>query len=343
MGVAVGGLIEGKEVNLEYFSNKTIAIDAYNTLYQFLTTIRGADGTPLKDKQGKVTSHLVGLFGRSTSLMQLGIKTVYVFDGKPPALKQRTIEMRRKIKEEAERKLKEATEQQLVGDMRKYASMTTRLDKDMVAEAKQLLSYLGLPYIEAPSEGEAQAAHMVKKGDAYAVGSQDFDALINGTDRLVRNLSIAGKRKIANTFSYEQLKPELIELSEVLNTLGIDRNQLIVLALLVGTDYNPGGIKGIGPKTALKMLKTYGSNFDKIFEEAKWNDNFDFSWHEIYDLMNDMPVSDSYVLEWNRIDISRITSFLVDEHNFSEDRVTSTLSKLQKEDNKKNQRSLSDF
>lgn len=343
MGVAFKDLIISEEIKLDDLKNKVMILDAYNILYQFLTTIRGIDGTPLRDSKGNTTSHLVGLFSRTASLMQKGIKPVFVFDGKPPELKQKVHEQRNAIKAEAEKKFLEAKEKMDVEEMKKYAARTSRLSKDMVEESKKLVSLLGIPFIQAPSEGEAQAAYMVKEGNGFAVGSQDFDSLIHGATRLVRNLSISGRRKSGKTSAYDTVKPEIIDLSQNLNNLGIDQNQLIALAMIIGTDYNPGGIKGIGPKNALKLVKQHKSDFNSLFMETKWNDFFDFEWTEVYYLIKKIPTTDDYELKWKNADDEEIFRLLVDEHDFSVERVKSTLEKLKKESSTKQQKSLGDF
>jgi len=342
VGVAFKDLIISKEITLDYLENKILILDGYNVLYQFLTTIRSRDGTLFTDSNGNVTSHLMGLFSRTSKLIQKKIKLVFVFDGKPPELKRKTTEQRKSLKLEAERKYNEAKKREDEEDMKKYAARTSRLTRDMVDEAKKLITLMGLPVVQAPSEGEAQASHMVRKNDGFAVGSQDFDSLIHGADKLVRNLSISGRRK-RNNAVYDTVKPELIDLSDNLNNLGIDQNQLITLAMIVGTDYNPGGIKGIGPKNALKLVKQFKTNFDTLFKHVKWNDFFDFSWEEVYYLIKKMPVTDEYDLKWKNIDSDSISKLLIEEHDFSKDRVKSTLEKLDKETTKKQQKSLSDF
>ena len=342
MGVAFKDLIISKEIDLDSLKNKIIILDAYNVLYQFLTTIRSRDGSLLMNSNGNVTSHLVGLFSRTSNLMQKGLKLVFVFDGKPPELKQKTQEERKTIKIEAEKKYMAAKKRGDKEEMKKYASRTSRLSREMVNEAKELISLLGLPVIQAPSEGEAQAAYMVKKNKGFAVGSQDFDSLINGATKLVRNLSISGRRKKSKV-GYETVNPELIDLSENLNNLGIDQNQLIAMAMIIGTDYNPGGIKGIGPKNALKLVKQHKSNLNSLFKETKWDDNFDFPWSEVYDLIKELPTTDNYKLRWDKINNKKIKEMLVDRYEFSEQRVENTLEKLKKETSKKQQRSLGDF
>jgi flap endonuclease-1 len=343
MGVSFKDLIISKEIRLEDLKSKIIILDTYNVLYQFLTTIRGRDGALLADSKGNITSHLVGLFSRTTNLMQKGIKLVFVFDGKPPELKQKEQEKRKTLKLEAEKKFLEAKKREDKEEMKKYASRTARLSKEMVEESKELLSLLGLPIVQAPSEGEAQASYMVKKNKGFAVGSQDFDSIIHGATKLVRNLSISGRRKKGKSIAYETISPELIDLPENLNNLGIDQNQLIALAMIIGTDYNPGGIKGIGPKNALKLVKQNKSDFDSLFKEVKWDDYFDFSWEEIYYLIKKMPITEDYSLEWKDIDYDNLHELLINKHDFSEQRVKNTLEKLKKQTTGKQQRSLGDF
>ena len=343
MGVQISDLIVKKEIEISDLKNKVLVIDSFNLLYQFLTTIRSRDGSLLMDSKNNVTSHLVGLFSRTTKLMQQGLKLAFVFDGKPPELKLKERERRKKLKLEAEKKYKEAVEKEDIDEMKKYASRTTRLTPEMIDEAKKLIQALGLPIIQAPSEGEAQTAHMVKKEKAYAAVSQDFDSMTFGCPLLVRNLSIAGKRKKANKLAYETVKPEIIDLAENLNNLGIDQEQLIALTMLVGTDFNPGGIKGIGPKNAIKLVKKYPSDLDTLFEEVKWKDFFDFPWSEVFYLFKNMEVTDDYKLEWNNIDEDQILKLLVDEHEFSQERVSTTLKKLEKELGSKKQKGLGDF
>lgn len=343
MGVAFKDLIVGKEISLDDLSGKKLMVDAHNNLYQYLTTIMQRDGTPLMDSKGRVTSHLVGLFNRTTRFMQHGIMPAFVFDGKAPDLKAKERERRKSLKIEAQKRYEEAKEKEDTGEMKKYASRTARLTPEIIEESKKVIDALGLPIIQAPSEGEAQAAYIVKKGDAFATVSQDFDALLYGTQNLIRNLSIAGKRKKSGTSIYETVKPEMIDLTETLNSLGIDNNQLIALAMLIGTDYNTKGIKGIGPKNALKLVKKHGSDFDVLFKEVKWDEAYDFPWTDVYYLFQKMPVTDDYKLEWKEPDWDRLNKLLVDEHEFSQLRINSAKEKLMKNKETKQQKGLGDF
>jgi flap endonuclease-1 len=343
MGVQITEILPRKQIDYPALSGKTIAVDAHLALYQFITTIRQPDGTPLMDSTGNVTSHLMGIFTRSSNLMQKGIKLAYVFDGKPPELKRKTIEERKQGKIEAMKKYEHASE---LGDellMHKYAGRTARLTKEMIEESKELLSGLGIPIIQAPSEGEAEASYIVKKGDAFAVGSQDADSLLFGAPLLIRNLNVSARRKIAGTLAYEQVFPEKIELSEVLSALSITQSQLIAMSMLVGTDFNPRGIKGIGPKNAIKLVKKHKEDFSGLFTEVKWNESFEMPWEDVFEVISKMPVSDDYSLECRQIEQDKIREILCEKHQFSRERVEKTLAELEKECGKKAQKGLSDF
>ena len=344
MGLQFKDLVVKEEIAVKDLKDKILAVDSMNLLYQFLTTIRSMDGSALTDSKGRVTSHLIGLFSRTTSLMEKGLKLVFVFDGKAPDIKKKTWEKRTKIKKEAALKLKIAEEAGDLKEMRKFASRTVILDKDMIRDAKNVITALGLPILQAPSEGEAQTAYMVKKGDCFASISQDYDNLIFGCPTLVRNLSIEGKRKRAGKFAYEKIKPEMIKLQPVLENLDLEIDQLIVLAILVGTDYNPGGVKGIGPKTGLKLLKEFPNNFDAIFEKVEWQKNYpDLEWKEVFNTIKEIPVTDEYSLEWKSIEEDKLMHLLVEEHDFSEERVRSKLDKLRKVKGKLTQKGLGSF
>ncbi|MCF7901719.1 flap endonuclease-1 [Candidatus Woesearchaeota archaeon] len=343
MGVAITELLEGKEVKPEELSGKILAVDAFNTLYMFLTTIRGADGSPLMDSKGNITSHLQGLFGRFSNLMEKGLKFVFVFDGQPPELKTKERERRKALKEEAKELYEEAKQKEDVENMKKYAARTVFLTKEMIVEAKELLFAMGIPYVEAPSEGEAQAAFMVKKGDAYAVVSQDADSLISGSPRTIKNLSISRRRKMPGSYNYQVVNPELLSLKDNLERLELSQDELIALAILIGTDYNYGGVKGIGPKKGIKLVKKHKGDFNALFEEAKWSETFDFDWRKIFEVFKQMPVKEDYVIEFKNYDKEKLINLLVKKCEFNEDRVNSTLDKLDKAKKLNEQKGLGDF
>lgn len=273
--------------------------------------------------------------------MKEGIKLAFVFDGVPPELKQKERERRISLKKEAEFKYQKAAEVQDIESMKKYASRTSRLTGEMIEESKELISALGLPVIQAASEGEAQVAYTVNQGQAFAGISEDYDSFLYGIPLLVKNLTISGRRKFGATFV--NIKPKIINLSENLNNLGIDKDQLIVLAILVGTDYNPGGVKGIGPKTALKLVKEYKTDYDGIFKKVEWDKYFDFPWTDVYYLIKKMPVNKQYNLGWEKINKDKLLKLLVQEHNFSEERVNNAIGELLENEKTKKQKSICDF
>ncbi len=341
MGVAINDLLIKEEIDLDSLSGKVLVVDAPLWLYQFLTSIRQPDGSLLSDSNGNITSHLIGLSSRIPKLMEKGIKLAFCFDGKAPDLKKKERERRKGLKIDAEKKYEEAAKKKDLVEMRKYAVRTTRLTRDMIGEAKTLLEAFGIPVIEAPSEAEAQASFIVKNKDAFAVASNDADVLMFGAPKLIRNINLIGKRKKTSKLAYQTVKPELIDLAKNLNHLGIDNDQLIALSMLVGTDFNIGGIKGIGPKNAIKLVKKYKSDFDSLFKEAKWD--FEFPWTEVFYLIKKMPVSDKYELKWENVNREKVMKILVDNHDFAEERVSSTLNRLLKENEKKKQKGLGDF
>lgn len=322
MGADIGELLEREQVELEYFSGRKIAIDAFNTLYQFISIIRQPDGTPLKDSQGRITSHLSGILYRVSNMVDVGIKPIFVFDGEPPDFKKAEIEERRKRREEAEEKWIAAV-QAGDRDAKKYAQAAGKVDDYIISSSKQLLTYMGIPFVDAPSEGEAQAAYMAAKGDADFTGSQDYDSLLFGSPRLARNLAITGKRKLPGKNVYIDVKPEVIRLEDNLRRLGITREQLVDIAILVGTDYNEG-VKGVGVKKALNYIKTYGDVFRALKALKVGIDRVE----EIREFFLNPPVTDSYSITFRDPDAEKVIEFLCEEHDFSRERVEKALEKM---------------
>lgn len=323
MGVDISALVHGTTRRLEDFRGRTIAIDAYNTLYQFLTIIRQPDGTPLRDLEGRVTSHLSGLFYRTANLLERGIRPVFVFDGRPPELKRATLKERARIRDEAEVAYREAL---AAGDLRtawSKAVVSTKLTREMVQEAKGLLDAMGLPWIVAPSEGEAQASHMARKGAVWAAASQDFDSLLFGAPILVRNLTVTGRRRLPRSNRTVEIEPEEVHLDDVLKTLEITREQLVDLGLLVGTDFNEG-IRGIGPKKGLKLVKEHGR-----LEAVLAAKNLELpSYEEVRAIFLEPEVSEEFALSWREPDPEAIRRTLCERHNFSTDRIDAVLQRL---------------
>ena len=324
MGVNISDIVPRAKRSLTDLKGKWVAIDAYNTLYQFLSIIRQPDGTPLKDSQGRTTSHLTGLLYRTTNLMETGVKLVYVFDGKPHELKSDTIEGRRQIKEKAKEEWKIALEKGDLERARTKAQQTSVLTSDMVDASNELLRCLGIPCVQSPRDGEAQASYMASKGHVWAAASQDFDSLLFGAPTLIRNLTITGKRKLPRRREYVNVEPEEVTLDETLTSLEIKRDQLIDLAILVGTDFNEG-IKGIGPKKALKLIKKH-KNLEKVIEEKGFTiENFE----EVRNIFLKPDVTDEYEISLGKIDVDGVMKLLVDNYDFSEGRVRGALEKVE--------------
>jgi len=321
MGVDLSDIIKPEKIEFVNLKNKVIGIDASNAIYQFLSSIRQYDGTSLKDSHGNVTSHLSGLFYRTIKLMKFGIKPVYVFDGIPPELKFNTLERRSLAKEKAKEKYKEAIEKGNFEEAKKFAKRTSRLTKEMNEESKQLLEAMGVPYVQAPSEGEMQCAYMNKKQDVYAVATQDYDALLFGAQRIVRNLTFSGEREL-----------ELIELEKVLNDLKCTREQLIEMAILIGTDFNEG-VKGIGPKIAFKKVK------NNEIKDIK----FDFDVEEVKKIFLNLNVRDDYEIAFKEVNEEKVIEILCDKHDFSIERVKKALIELKLSYEEKKQKSLGEW
>lgn len=325
MGVDLGDSIPREKIELQDISGWTLAVDAYNTLYQFLAIIRGPSGEHLKDSRGRVTSHISGLFYRNVNLMELGIKLVYVFDGKPPELKTEEIERRSEQRREAKDQYLRALQAGEMAQARKYAEASTVLRRDMVADAKQLLEAMGIPYVDAPSEGEAQASVMAAEGSVNAVASQDHDSLIFGAPILVRNVTISGKRRLPSKGIMINVQPERITLKDVLSATSLTREQLVDFAILLGTDFNPDGFEGVGPVRALKYLKKYGA-LQEITELKDDLSGVDYG--AIRQLYLHPPATAGVRPEWRQPDPREIRSFLVDEHSFSNERVEAALARV---------------
>jgi len=326
LGVNLRDLVPKTIIKLNSLSGKSVAVDAYNALYQFLAIIRQPDGTPLKDRTGKITSHLSGLLYRSANLVEMGIKPVYVFDGAPPTLKEVEIKRRMRVKKEALIKYERALEEGKIEEARTYAQATSRLKDYMREDSKRLLTHMGIPWIQAPSEGEAQAAHLVKKRDANYCASQDYDSLLFGAPQLLRNVTISGRRKLPRKNVYIEVQPETVELSKVLRELNITHEQLIDVGILVGTDFNPDGVKGIGPKTALKLIQQHGT-LEKLvptMKEAK----FPVEPQRIREIFLHPKVTDNYRITWKEPDPEAVVDFLCRERDFSEERVRKALKKM---------------
>ena len=320
MGVKLTSIVTKKQLDFKDLANKKIVIDFSNSAYQFLSSIRQQDGTPLTDSKGNITSVYLGIWSRFTKLMQNNIKLAVVFDGKPPKLKEKEKERRSSLKQQAMEKLEKAETDE---EKLKFAKRTGRLTQEIIDGSKELIKAMGIPIIQAPSEADAQMAFMAEQKDVWATASSDIDCLIYGTPRLITNLTLSQRRRLPSG-NYIKTYPEMIILKDLLNEFQITRDQLLIMAILIGTDYNTG-VKGIGPKTALKLVKQY-KDYDELFKQVKP----DFNWKEIYAVFKSMPIMKNYQLKWGPPNKEKIKQLLVDKHEFSEERVDKTLKALNK-------------
>ena len=340
MGVQLSDIVDARKLSIDELQGRTIAFDGNNILYQFLSIIRGQDGQPLKDREGRITSHLSGLMYRNSNLMEQGVKIVYVFDGPPHSFKRTVLQRRQATRRTAKKQYEKAIEEGDKEKARRYGQQSVVATTDIIGESKKLLTLMGIPWVQAPGEGEAQTAHMALKGDVWGAASQDFDSLLFGAPRHIRNLSITGRRKLPRKNVYIKIEPEILELDKIKRDLGLNQSQLIDVGILVGTDYNPDGIKGIGPKTALKLIKEYG-NIDDVIPHIK-NADFPHPVEEIKELFLNPRVTDDFSLEWNKPDVAGLIGFLCGEHNFSQQRVMSAVEKMQKGAEQKGQKTTLD-
>jgi len=340
MGINLKDLVQTKEIKMEDLNGRTIGIDGYNILYQFLSTIRDRfTGEPLRNSKGQISSHLSGLFYRTVKLVETGINPIYVFDGKPPDFKRALIEERIKTRQKAKDRWQEALKKGDVEEVRIASQGAVKLTSDMLDSSKKLLDAMGVNWIQAPSEGEAQLAVMATKGDIWASASQDWDSLLFGANKFVRNLTSTGRRKVPRKERYIIVNPEFIELEKVLASLEINRDQLILLGMLVGTDYNPGGIKGIGPKNALKIVKEE-KTLENMLKKIEWN--FETSPEKIFAFFKNPPY-EKHEIQKKKLDIDEVKKILIEENDFLEERVGSTIDRLQKSNEENKQSNLGKF
>jgi flap endonuclease-1 len=334
MGLDLKPLVSSSPIMISELSGKVIAVDAYNIIYQFLATIRGATGELLTNNSGEVTSHLSGLFYRNINLLAENIKLIYIFDGKPSQLKSKEIERRRQAKQDAFKKYHEAITAGRFEDARKYGQATSVLTDKMVEESKMILTLLGIPYIQAPSEGEAAAAQLTQSNIAFACASQDYDSLLFGAKRLIRNLAISGKRKVPNRNVYVDIEPEIILQQQLLNETGLNLEQLVDVGILIGTDFNPGGIPGIGPKTALKLIKEYNKleKIDKIEDSVS-----NVPYEEIREIFLKQETLKIDNIKFGEINYDAVINLLCKEKDFSATRVNTSLDKVKKSITNRNQ------
>ncbi len=318
MGLPLRDIVTAQELPWDALAGRTLAVDGYNAVYQFLATIRQRDGHLFTDAQGRVTSHLMGAFYRTSSLLGEGVLPIWVFDGKPPERKTGTIRQRIALKERAEEEWQKALAEGDLETARRKAAQTSRLTRPMVEELVSMLHALGVPSVQAPGEGEAQAAVMTAKGQAWATASEDYDSLLFGAPRLVRGLAARGRGESA-------LKAQLIDRADLLATLGIDGEELITLGLLVGTDFNDGAT-GYGPKRSLKLVREH-LGFDRTLERAGLDP---VETKEVAEIFRHPNAADVPPPAFGPVDEEALRRLLVDEHGFAEGRVRTAIARARR-------------
>ena len=327
MGVKLKDLANPRKTSFENLSGNSIAIDGYNIIYQFLTTIRGPTGEPLMNSKGKITSHITGLFYRNINLLNNNIRPIYVLDGKPPQLKSTLIKKRKEIREKNQEKYQKAKEEGDLEQARRYAHSMIKINEGIINDVKKILDLMGIQCIQAPAEGEATVAYMNELDLVNYAVSQDYDSLLFGAKRLCRNLTVSGKRRIPRTNRYMNVEPEIIELKEFLRINEINREQLVDIAILIGTDYNPNGFTRIGPKTAIKNIKKYNriEEIPKIERELELIDV-----DQVRNMFLNPDVIKPEIIENKELKKEELISYLCDENDFSEERISNTIKKLDK-------------
>ncbi len=309
MGLPLREIVSAQELPWEALSGRTLAVDGYNAVYQFLATIRQRDGQLFCDSEGRVTSHLMGVFYRTTSLLHEGVLPIWVFDGKPPERKAGTIRQRIAVKERAEEEWQKALAAGDLETARRKAAQTSRLTRPMVEELRSLLSALGVPAHQAPGEGEAEAAAMAAQGTVWAAASEDYDSLLFGAPRLVRGLAARGRGGASPG-------AQLIDRAELLGALGINGEELILLGLIVGTDFNDGA-RGFGPKRALKLVREHLG-----FEATVARAGLDAAEAaEVAEIFRRPNATDVPPPTFGPIDEEALLRLLVDGHGFAEGRI----------------------
>ncbi|KAF2426195.1 flap endonuclease 1 [Tothia fuscella] len=305
---------------------RKVAIDASMSIYSFLIAVR-SDGQQLMSETGETTSHLMGMFYRTLRIVDNGIKPLYVFDGAPPKLKSGELAKRFQRKTEAQEQHEEAKETGTAEDVERFSRRTVRVTREHNAECQKLLKLMGIPYIIAPTEAEAQCATLAKAGKVYAAASEDMDTLTFDAPVLLRHL----------TFSEQRKEPiQEIHLDKVLEGLEMERTQFIDLCILLGCDYvDP--IKGVGSQTALKLIREH-KTLEGVLEY--------FATNKKYAVPDDWPFADARLLflepdvrpaddplcdfKWEAPDIEGLVDYLVKDKGFSEDRVRSGAARLKK-------------
>jgi flap endonuclease-1 len=334
MGVAIGSLIEDckKRIDLSEFKGQKFGFDAYNMLYQFVTTIRGIDGEPLKNEKGEITSHYSGIFYRISNVLSNGITPVFVYDGISHELKNKTKQDRRDRRAIAKEKLDKAILEEDIENINRFARQSATIDGKIIDESKELLEAMGVSCFTAPGEAEAQISYMTANNQVDYCVSQDFDCLLFGSPNLLKNIGASGKRKVPFKKVYIDVYPYILESEQVFSKLEITREKLIWMSMLIGTDFN-NKVEGIGPKTALKLVQENNSFEDILKQLKEKNKEIDFDYKEIQDIFLNPNIEKDPIFEKQTFNRQKIEHILVDKAGFEEKRTINYLNEFEKKRN----------
>ncbi|XP_023221977.1 flap endonuclease 1-like [Centruroides sculpturatus] len=312
-----------KENEIKNYFGRKIAIDASMSIYQFLIAVR-QETNVLTNSEGETTSHLVGLFYRTIRMVENGIKPVYIFDGKPPTMKNEELEKRQERREEAQKQLEKAEELGNIEEVSKFTRRLVKVTRQHNEDCKTLLQLMGIPYIEAPCEAEAQCAAMVHSSKVYATATEDMDGLTFGSNVLLRHMTFSEARK---------MPIREYHLDKVIEELEVNQKEFIDLCILLGCDYCES-IKGIGPKKAIELIRQYRSIDDIIekLDKKKYQIPENWMYKEARELFLNPEVTDPKEIElkWTDPDEEGLVKFLCGDKGFSEDRVKNGTKKLMK-------------
>jgi flap endonuclease-1 len=323
MGCNLRDLANPESINLRDLSDKRVAIDTFLVAYQFITSIRargeGQDGGPLRDSKGRPISHLMGFLDRATVMIENGIDPIFIFDGTPHELKLGTLDERKERKKEAQKKWDVAVSERDWVTAQKLGSQIVSYTREMVAETKEMFDYMGVSWVEAPMEAEGAASVHCRNGEVSAVASQDWDVLLYGSPIMIRNLISHGTKRFGRPVLAEK-----IVLADLLEENGITQEQLVDLGIMIGTDFHPG-IKGIGPKTGLKLIKKYGT-LERICHEKGHDVPENIG--EIRNIFHNHPIGIDTLPQKNMADETMLREFLQTERGFSDARMKRALDRL---------------
>ncbi|GAB6025751.1 Elongation of fatty acids protein 2 [Chamberlinius hualienensis] len=325
-----------KDNEIKNYFGRKIAIDASMSIYQFLIAVR-QEGNVLTDANGEATSHLLGLFYRTIRMMENGIKPVYVFDGKPPDMKAGELGKRQERREEAQKELEKAEEDGNAENINKFSRRLVKVTRHHNDECKKLLTLMGVPFIEAPGEAEAQCAALVKAGKVFALATEDMDGLTFGSKVLLRHLTFSEARKMPiQEFHHER----------VLSEMNFTEDQFIDLCILLGCDYCDS-IRGIGPKRAVELLRQHKDleGILKSVDKSKYTVPENWPYEEVRRLFKQPEVMnpDNVELKWSDPNEEELIKYLCEEKNFGEDRVRNGVKKILKSRSSQTQGRLDNF